>query len=109
MGAVTDSENLVRYDATNKPGISNLMTIYSCLTNKSLQEIENEFLNSGYGTFKKAVADVVCATLEKIQTRYREVIESGELDRVLETGANRARELAKKKIIEVETKIGFSK
>jgi len=107
MGAVTDSENKVRYDVINKPGISNLMTIYSCLTNKSLEEIENEFLDGGYGNFKRAVADAVCMTLENIQTKYHEVINSGMLDEVLTNGANKARELASKKMKEVEEKVGF--
>ena len=107
MGAVTDSDNLVRYDIENKPGISNLMTIYSCLTNKSFEDIEKEYATSGYGTFKRAVADAVCNTLEKIQSKYHEVIDNGLLDKVLEEGANKARVIAQKKIKEVEEKIGF--
>ena len=108
MSAVTDSENLVKYDVVNKPGISNLMTIYSCLTNTSLIDIEKEFLNGGYGNFKRAVADAVCNTLSQIQEKYRKIIDSGEIDRVLEEGANKARSIASKKMKEIEEKIGFS-
>ena len=108
MQAVTDSDNLVKYDEENKPGISNLITIYSALTNKTIEEVEAEFKDCGYGVFKKAVADVVCATLEKIQNRYHEIIDSGELDRVLNEGASKARELASKKMLEVERKVGFN-
>ena len=109
MGAVTDSENKVRYDVENKPGISNLMTIYSCLTGKDLKEIEKEFLDGGYGNFKRAVADVVCATLEDIQTKYHDIIDSGKLDEVLTKGAMKAREIASKKMKEIEEKIGFDR
>ena len=109
MGAVTDSENLVRYDEENKPGISNLMTIYSCLTDKTFKEIEDEFLNGGYGNFKRAVADAVCNTLEQIQNKYNQIVNSGELDKVLKEGADKARAIASKKMKEVEIKIGFSK
>lgn len=108
MSAVTDSENLVKYDVVNKPGISNLMTIYSCLTNTSLIDIEKEFLNGGYGNFKRAVADAVCNTLSQIQEKYHKIIDSGEIDRVLEEGANKARSIASKKMKEIEEKIGFS-
>ncbi len=108
MSAVTDSENLVKYDVINKPGISNLMTIYSCLTSKSFEEIEQEFATGGYGNFKRAVADVVCNTLSEIQEKYHQIIDSGELDRVLEEGAKKAKEMASKKIKEIEAKIGFS-
>lgn len=109
MGAITDSENIVRYDVENKPGISNLMTIYSCLTNKTFKEIEEEFYDGGYGNFKKEVANAVCNTLEEIQTKYHQIVDSGKLEEILNEGANRAREIASKKMKEVELKVGFSK
>ena len=109
MSAVTDSENLVKYDPENKPGISNLLTIYSCLSGRTIGELETEFKDGGYGNFKRAVADVVCSTLENIQNKYREVIDSGLLDKVLIDGANKARELAKSKMTLVESKVGFAK
>lgn len=109
MSAVTDSDNLVKYDPENKPGISNLLTIHSCLSGKSIAEVEAEFKDGGYGNFKRAVADVVCTTLETIQTKYNEVVDSGLLDKVLKEGASKARELAKAKMALVESKVGFAK
>ena len=74
MRAVTDLEAEVRYDKENKPGISNLLTIYSCLKNITIEEAEKEFVGCNYGTFKKAVADIVCSTLEDLQTKYHQII-----------------------------------
>ena len=72
MKATTDSESIVRFDEENKPGISNLINIYSALTNKSIDEIENEFKDANYGTFKKCVCDVVIEELSKIREKYFE-------------------------------------
>ena len=72
MRATTDSDMLVKYDPDNKPGISNLITIYSALTGKSIKEIEEEFEGSNYGTFKTKVADVVCDVISSIQKKYNE-------------------------------------
>ena len=107
MSAVTDSENIVKYDVKNKPGISNLMTIYSVLTDKSLKEIEKEFYDKGYGNFKKAVSEVVVNKIEDIQKKYNNIIENGELEKILEDGANKAKIIAQKKILDVKKKIGL--
>ena len=74
--AVTDSENVVRYDIENKPGISNLMCIYGALTNKNEEEIEEEFRGKGYGEFKMAVANKVVERLEPIQKRLKELLDN---------------------------------
>ena len=66
MSAVTDSDAIVKYDIENKPGISNLINIYSVLTNKSIEDIELEFNNKNYGEFKSKVADVVVDELTRI-------------------------------------------
>ena len=71
--AVTDSEALVRYDPENKPGVSNLMAIYSTITGKSMEEIEAEFSGKGYGDFKPAVAEAVIEELRPIQQRFKEL------------------------------------
>ena len=71
--AVTDSEALVRYDPENKPGVSNLMAIYSTITGKSMEEIEAEFSGKGYGDFKPAVAEAVIEELRPIQERFRQL------------------------------------
>ena len=86
MSATTDSEMLVKFDPENKPGISNLINIYSSLTNKSIEEIENEFKDSNYGNFKTKVADVVVETLSNIQNRYNDIINSEYLDEILDKG-----------------------
>lgn len=107
MSAVTDSENLVKFDIENKPGISNLMTIYSSLTNKTYDEIEDEFRDGGYGNFKKAVADVVVEEVSKIQVKFNEIIKGDYLDKVLKEGALKAGAIASKKIDEVKRKLGL--
>lgn len=88
--ATTDSEGIVKFDKENKPGISNLLTILSSCTNKSIPELEIEFENSGYGDFKSAVAEAVQNLLEPIQDRYNELIESDELDQILDLGKTKA-------------------
>ena len=86
MSATTDSEMFVKYDPENKPGISNLINIYANLTNKTIDEIEEEFKDSNYGNFKSKVADVVVDTLENIQSKYSEIINSNYLDEILDKG-----------------------
>lgn len=107
MRATTDSEMSVRYDEENKPGISNLINIYSSLTGKEIKEIEKEFDGSNYGTFKKAVADVVVGEIEKIQEKYNKYINGSEIDEILKNGANKTRMYAKAKYEAVKNKIGF--
>ena len=107
MSAVTDMEMSVHFDKENKPGISNLMTIYASLKNISLEEVEEEFKGCNYGTFKKAVADVVINEIEPFQKRYKEIIESGLLDKVLAEGAKKAQELAKVTLNRVKKAIGL--
>ena len=107
MSAVTDMEAHVHYDPEKQPGISNLMTILSCLTGKSFDEIEKEFEGKGYGDFKRAVADAVVNTLEPLQQRAKAIIESGEVDKVLEKGAKRANEIASQVLVRVQKAIGL--
>ena len=107
MSEVTDMEMSVHFDKENKPGISNLMTIYASLKNISLEEVEEEFKGCNYGTFKKAVADVVINEIEPFQKRYKEIIESGLLDKVLAEGAKKAQELAKVTLNRVKKAIGL--
>ena len=107
MSAVTDMEAHVHYDPKKQPGISNLMTILSCLTGKSFDDIEKEFEGKGYGDFKRAVADAVVNTLEPLQQRAKAIIESGEVDKVLEKGAKRANEIASQVLARVQKAIGL--
>ena len=107
MSATTDSETCVKYDPENKPGISNLISIYSALTNTSISDVEAKFKDANYGEFKKNVADIVCAFLEKIQKRYHELVDSDLIDEILRKGANEVSELAKKKYEVMRKQIGL--
>lgn len=92
--AVTDSLAHVHYDKENQPGVSNLMSIHSAISHKTFEEIEKMYEGQGYGTFKKDVADLVVGELAPIQERYRELMGSPELDRILDEGAEKAHERA---------------
>ena len=107
MSATTDSEMSVRYDMDKKPGISNLINIYAALNELTVKEVEAKFKDSNYGDFKRAVADTVCEFLENIQARYHELINSGELDEILERGAKEVNALAKDKFTEMKKCIGL--
>lgn len=109
MSATTDSEMLIKYDPENKPGISNLINIYISLTEKTIEEVEKEFEGSNYGTFKKAVADVVVEFVEGIQNRYNELINSGELDKILDEGIKVVRPVAKAKFEDMRKKMGLGR
>ncbi len=107
MRATTDSEMSVRYDEENKPGISNLINIYASLTGKEIKTIEKEFDGSNYGTFKKAVADIVIQEVSRIQDKYNEYINSDLIDKILEEGKKKSRIFAKAKYEAVKSKVGF--
>ena len=107
MSAVTDSIGKVQLDKENQPGLYNLIEIASALTNRPMQDIADEFKDSGYGDLKKYVADVVCNELETIQKRYKEIIDSGKIDEILKDGANKASNIANKTLSIVERKIGL--
>ena len=107
MSAKTDSGSEVRFDPEQKPGISNLLTIYSALSDISVEEAERRFVGSRYGDFKKAVADVVLETLVPFQERYREILASGEYLEVLHKGAERARIEAEKVLSRVQHAVGL--
>ena len=107
MSAVTDSGSEVKYDVENKPGISNLLTIYAALKEISIEEAEKEFVGYRYGDFKKAVADVVCEEMEAFQNRYQEILNSKIYEQVLIDGAKHAREIANKTLLEVKKKVGL--
>lgn len=107
MSATTDSLAQVKFDKENQPGISNLINIYSAVTGLSIKEVEAQFEGSQYGQFKKEVADKVIERLSEIQKRYYELINSSELDEILDKGRDAAREIAKAKYEEVKKKIGL--
>jgi len=109
MTSVTDSESRIRFDETNKPGISNLMTILASLTNQSIAQIEDAYINKGYGDFKNDVSETVIKELVMIQSRYRDLIHSEELNRYLDQGKNRAKEIASRKLSKVFQRMGLSR
>ena len=109
MGATTDSEMKIKYDPDNKPGISNLITIYSSLANVPIKDIEEKYKDSNYGTFKSDVADIVVGVIEKIQNRYNELINSEKLDTILDNGRDITSKLAKEKLDLVKEKLGIKR
>ena len=105
--AVTDSGSEVRA-AEDKPGVTNLMSIYSAVTGKTFEEIEREFEGKGYGDFKTAVGESVRDALAPIQERYRANLEDKEaLNALLKDGAERASSIAAKTLRKVRRKIGL--
>lgn len=105
--AVTDSIGKVNYDPENQPGITNLINIYMSLTGKTQEDVVKEFADANYGTFKRAVGDVVAETFEKIQARYNELLNSEELDKILDEGREKSREIARAKYELMKQKIGL--
>ena len=109
MSATTDSEMNIKYDPINKPGISNLINIYRSLTNKSISEVEEEFKDTNYGTFKTKVADVVVDLLNNIQNKYNEILKSEYLDEILDNGAKINIEITKKFYEKMKKSIGLGR
>lgn len=107
MSATTDSEMKVVFDPDNKPGISNLITIYSVLSNKNIKAVEKKFLNANYGEFKKAVADLVVDTLIPIQEKYRKLIDSKKLDKILDEGRDKTSLIAYEKYDKLKKAVGL--
>jgi tryptophanyl-tRNA synthetase len=107
-GSVTDTDGEIRFDAENKPGVSNLLGIYSAVTGTSIAELEQSLSGKGYGDLKSDVADAVISVIEPIRVRATELLaNTKELDAMLASGANRANEIAEKTLASVYDKIGF--
>ena len=107
MSATTDSEMKVVFDPENKPGISNLINIYAVLANKSIKFVEDKFKHSNYGEFKTAGADLVVKKLIPIQEKYKELINSKELDKILDEGRDKACMLAFEKYSKLKKAVGL--
>ena len=106
--AVTDSDGTIRHDAQEKPGVSNLMSIYSAVTGQSFDTIEAEFTGQGYGVFKARVADAVCEELAPLQERYQKIrADKAYLNEVITSGAERAGRDAIRMLRKVYKKVGF--
>ena len=107
--AVTDSDGIIAFDRENKPGLSNLLEIYSVITGESIDSIVARYEGCGYGQFKSDLAEVVVAELEPIQNRMKELLNSPIIDEVLDRGAEQANKLAFKKVKKVEHKMGLGR
>jgi len=106
--SVTDAGREVKFDQSEKAGISNLLTIHSAFSGNSIADLENEFAGKGYGDFKVAVAEVVIAALDPIRKRTEELMnDKGELLKILKSGADKANEVANKTLAETYSALGL--
>lgn len=107
MKATTDSDGVVKFDMQNKPGISNLLSIYSVLSGMSIPELEAKYEGKGYGDFKKDLVEVVVEALAPIKARYEEIRHSDELIEILKDGAQRADAIAQQTMKRVKENFGL--
>lgn len=107
MSAVTDSIGIIQYDPENQPGISNLLTILSSLSGESIESIVARYDGKGYGDFKKEVGQCVFDFLTELQGRYKEIISSGLIEKVIKEGDEKAQYIARKKVNKVKKKVGL--
>ena len=106
--AVTDCETAVRYDRENKPGVSNLLTIYCAATGKTMAEAEAEFAGQGYGVFKPAVGEAVVELMRPIREETEKLLgDKAYLESIYKEGAEKASYLANKTLRKVYKKVGF--
>ncbi|MDR7171218.1 tryptophanyl-tRNA synthetase [Nocardia kruczakiae] len=106
--AVTDTEREIRYDPETKPGVSNLLVILSSLTDTPIVTLEKGFEGKGYGELKADVADALVEFVTPLRAKVQEYLDDqGELDRILATGAEQAREIAGKTLAQVYDRVGF--
>lgn len=107
MKATTDSDGVVKFDVENKPGISNLLNIYSVLSGKSVTELEAMYEGRGYGDFKKDLVEVTVDALAPIKEKYNDIRESEELLAILKDGAERADMIAQQTMKRVRKNFGL--
>jgi tryptophanyl-tRNA synthetase len=108
MRAVTDLGGDVRADEAEKPGVTNLLRIYSALTGQSIASLEEQYAGAGYGTFKKDLAEVVVVAFGQIRDRTQALLaDEGELDKLLADGAGQASEIARRTLSLVRDRVGF--
>jgi tryptophanyl-tRNA synthetase len=106
--AITDTDGEIRFDPENKPGVANLLGIFSAITGKSISETEQHFAGSGYGNLKTELAEAVIDHLRPIASKTQDLLsDTAELDRLLEIGAAKANELAESTLSKVYERIGF--
>ncbi len=107
MRATTDSDGIIKFDPENKPGVSNLLNIYSVLSGISIEDLEKKYEGCGYGDFKKDLVEVTVNALAPIQERYNEIRNSEELLNILRDGAEKANAIAQRTMSRVKDKFGL--
>ena len=107
MRATTDSDGEIRFDPENKPGVSNLLTIYSALSGESIDDISARFAGRGYGDFKKELVGITQEAMQPIKNNFNEIRESEELITILKDGAERANAIAEKTMKRVKERFGL--
>ncbi|QHI72254.1 tryptophan--tRNA ligase [Aminipila terrae] len=107
MKSTTDSEGTIRFDIANKPGVSNLINIYSSFSGMSVEEIEKKYDGCGYGEFKKDLVQVTSESLKPIRERFEDIRNSDELIRILKDGAEKANAISEKTMARVKDRFGL--
>lgn len=106
MRATTDSDGTIKFDQENKPGISNLMNIYTAFSDLSIEDIEKKYEGKGYGDFKKDLVEILVNGLAPMKQRFEEIRYSDELIEILKDGANRANAIAEKVVERTKKNMG---
>jgi tryptophanyl-tRNA synthetase len=108
MGAKTDSLSKINYDITKQPGVSNLLTIYSCITDISIQDLIKKYKNKNYGALKTDLAKIISDFLSSFQSKYKKIIfDKNNLEEILNKNAKKCIELTNNKLIQVYKAIGL--
>jgi len=107
MRSTTDSEGTIRFDIENKPGVSNLLSIYSAFSGKSIEQLEKDYEGSGYGQFKKDLVEITVDALAPIRERFQEIRGSQELIDVMKDGAERANAIAEPVVKRAKERFGL--
>mgnify|MGYP000193002112 FL=1 len=107
--AVTDSDGIIKFDRENKPGISNLLSIYSGLTNDSIKNIESKYEGEGYGKFKGDLSEIVKDFLINFQEKYASFYNSDDLDDILDKGKEKAQKASFKTLKKMEKAMGLGR
>lgn len=106
MRATTDSDGTIKFDQENKPGISNLMNIYTAFSDLSIEDIEKKYEGKGYGDFKKDLVEILVNGLAPIKQKFEEIRYSDELIEILKDGANKANAIAEKVVERTKKNMG---
>ena len=107
--AVTDSLGTIKYNPEERPGISNLMTIYHVITDITFEDIEKKYEGLGYKEFKEDLGEIVFQELKPIQDKFYKLLNSKELDDILDQGRDRANQIAYKKVMKFNDRIGLGR